>query len=202
MQFGSSFIARTVRKTSLIAAAACTNSVLFWDTTVCSDSDSDSDPAPPTSRRSKRKKKYVIVGGGVAGRSCVTQLVKGGHDQAEVEKDVLLIDSNPQILHSIQQSIANIETTTSPIVDFSVEEQTIELASGEVIEFERCLLAMGKGTAKIGARYLTPHCSPDSIMHLEGSSSQQQLVALRQLVQSNRHVTLLGGSWNSLAVAR
>jgi hypothetical protein len=152
--------------------------------------------------QSQRKKKYVIVGAGVAGQACLSKLLSGR--KPEAAKDILLIDQSVHILQSIKDKVAHLETTNLPITNFSVEEQTLQLASGETITFDKCLLAMGKETARIDPRLVMQDCSPEHIIHLQGdsSSSGEQLVHLRKLVSSHRHVTLLGGSWNSLALAR
>lgn len=157
----------------------------------CSDSSCD---RPERKEKKRKKKKYVIVGAGVAGRACVAQLLD---TQSNEEKDILIIDPNP--LHA---TLRHLEATTLPIQDFDIESQTIELSSGEMIEFEKCLLSMGKDTSRIPRSFLSPDCAPEQVMYMQSSSSHKQLAQLKQLVLSHRHVTLLGGTWHSLFIAR
>ena len=166
-----------------LLAASCTCSSNFLVTTFHS-----SEPLFP--RRTK-KVKYVIVG--IAGAACLSQLVTA---DSNTEKDVFIIDANP--LHSLQ----HIESTSLPIVDFNIESQTIELSSGETIEFDKCLLAMGKPTTQIRPSALSSDISSDQIMYIQANSSHAQLAFLKQQVLKHRHVTVLGGAWQSLAIAR
>jgi NADH dehydrogenase FAD-containing subunit len=149
---------------------------------------------------SQKKKKYVIVGAGVAGRSCLSQLVSTYGDESS--KDILLIDSNPDILHSIKYNTPSVKTSSLPIIDLNAEEQTLMLSSGEVVHFDKCLLAMGKETGKIDSNLLSPACSPEHVVYFQSSTSNKQQQFLRSLVAKHRHVTVLGGSWNSLFIAR
>lgn len=151
----------------------------------------------PAPEHTRRKKKYVVVGGGVAGRSCISHLVHSSVDG----NDILLIDSNVKPLSHNNLS-SPVETTTNTIIKFCGEEQTIEFASGEVVEFEKCLLAIGKETGRIGAQHVSPGSLPVQVMHLRSSTSSEQVQVLKELVSNYRHVTLLGGSWSSLAIAR
>ena len=148
--------------------------------------------------RVSRKKRFVIVGSGVAGRSCLTELLKVSKE----EKDILLIDTNRDALRYVQENIAHVETSCTSIVDFDTEEQTIELLSGDVVEYEKCLLAIGKETGGISEDFMDPQCSQENIIRLESSSSNEQLAKLKDMVSSDRHVTLLGGTWQSISVAR
>jgi NADH dehydrogenase FAD-containing subunit len=188
-------------------------------------------PSPthvPIKNKINKKKKYVIVGAGVAGRACLTQLIQSiqsiqssSRDSntytntctyTYTAKDILLIDPNKDILDSINSNLSHqdqdqdqevhVETTSLPISKFNIEEQKIEFASGDTVEFEKCLLSMGKETGRIGLDYISPTCSPSHVLHVEANSTENQLEQLRHLVMNNRHVTLLGGSWNSLFIAR
>lgn len=151
------------------------------------------------SNKRRRRKQFVVVGAGVAGKSCIYQLV---HSNPRVDKNILLIDSCPDTLKFTKDSNCEVETTSLNVVNLNVEEQTIELSSGEIIEYDKCLLAMGKATGMISPNFITPHCSSKHIVHITASSCRQQLELLKSYVMNNRHVTLLGGSWTSLSIAR
>lgn len=115
-------------------------------------------------------------------------------------KDVLVIDSNEAVLRSVTTFQPSVKTTNKSISRLDIANQSITFTDGNSVTYEKCLLAIGKEGALIPKQYLSDSCPSSRILDLPPNSAP--LVShLRHLLSNNGHVTLLGGSWNSVALA-
>lgn len=139
----------------------------------------------------KHNYKYVVIGYGVAGRNAVNVLL---NEDRQKDNQILIIEKKKNI------SVPNdnrINVTHHSVKQISADQHQVILDDGQAINYKKLLIACGRQYGITDSELVDKRCKSKVI----DLSSAESITTLTNTVKSGGHVTLLGGSWISIALA-
>jgi hypothetical protein len=140
----------------------------------------------------KKSYQYVIVGSGIAGKNAINKLLsktseKDSNSILVIEKKTNLTIPNDKRINLTNKAIEAIQPSQRKVV----------LDSGEVIGYKKLLIACGRQYGFSNSEFIDKRCA-SKVIHLNEENS---ILTLTKTVKDGGHVTLVGGSWVSIAFA-
>jgi NADPH-dependent 2,4-dienoyl-CoA reductase/sulfur reductase-like enzyme len=137
---------------------------------------------------SQKEYKYVVLGYGVAGQAAVSELLK------DKTNSILILEKKKGV------SIPNkkgVDKSTKSVISILPDQHKILLEGGDSVSYQKLLLACGRQYSFSNSELVDQRCK-SKVIHLH---SENSISLLTNTVKSGGHVTLVGGSWVSIAFA-
>jgi hypothetical protein len=140
----------------------------------------------------KKSYDFVVVGSGIAGKNAINELLLKT-PQSNLNS-ILVIEKK---INALVPNDKRINLTSKAIDTIQPSQRKVVLDDGEIIGYKKLLIACGRQYGFSNSEFIDKRCA-SKVINLNAENS---IFTLTKTVKDGGHVTLIGGSWVSIAFA-